>query len=151
MGVTIPCTLLSLRTRPGVAIQSLHFCVIARKVSQRTDEAIQSGSLCGMPRQCGECRMVPLDCRVAALLAMTGRSGEQRIVNPSVNLLPLAGDTYRPDTRFKSVRHKGDGHLAVAGVRPCRVVLIGAGVVGTTTAPTTRVADGRFIVAHCSS
>ena len=33
---------LSLRARQGVAIQSPHFFVIARKVSKRTDVAIQS-------------------------------------------------------------------------------------------------------------
>jgi hypothetical protein len=76
--------------------------VIARKVSKRTDVAIQSEALCGMPGDAGGCLMVPtglprrwaprndnaktwglpkrsLDCRVAALLAMTkgmpGRCG----------------------------------------------------------------------------
>ena len=48
----------------------------------RQGVAIQSGSLCGMPRRCGSCPMVLLDCRVGALplLAMTkvwsgGRGG----------------------------------------------------------------------------
>jgi hypothetical protein len=73
--------------------------VIARKVSKRTDVAIQSEALHGMPGRCGGCRTRsaglprryaprndnaktwgmlkrPPDCRVAALLAMTtGRTG----------------------------------------------------------------------------
>jgi hypothetical protein len=46
-------TTLSLRARQGVAIRSPHFYVIARKVSKRTDVAIQSEALCGMPGRCG--------------------------------------------------------------------------------------------------
>ena len=60
---------LSLRARQGVAIHTLS--VIARKVSKRTDVAIQSGT----NRRRGEgpqgCPTRPLDCRVATLLAMT--------------------------------------------------------------------------------
>jgi len=52
----------------GVVMLTL---VIARKISKRTDVAIQSHALRGMPRRCGGCLMVSLDCRVAALLAMT--------------------------------------------------------------------------------
>jgi hypothetical protein len=42
-------TTLSLRALQGVAIRSPHFYVIARKVSKRTDVAIQSEALHGMP------------------------------------------------------------------------------------------------------
>jgi hypothetical protein len=38
--------------------------VIARKVSKRTDVAIQSEALCGRPGRCGGCPTRPLDCRV---------------------------------------------------------------------------------------
>jgi hypothetical protein len=46
-------TTLSLRARQGVAIRSPHCYVIARKVSKRTDVAIQSEALCGRPGRCG--------------------------------------------------------------------------------------------------
>ena len=47
----------------------------------------------------------------------------------------------------RSVRHESDGHLAVAFVRPGGVVLIGAGVVGTTSAAALQTGPGASLPA----